>query len=216
MKYLEITTLDHINAVLSSLERTGDCRLVGRVEAYSCALAPLSRVLAPRTRPGAYDLRGQVCVCVGVAGRGLSGKAAGDDKKLYKILENKYSEDHDEHDMLSTASPFGPLAQHASRKTLYYLIATLNASFTDYDFRCVSQLTDRALSLGATCDGTNDAGRADTRGWPLTPAMPRPSSLQSSRWPWRSAISPCRSTRPAPSRPTLPTGCGRPSTASST
>jgi hypothetical protein len=32
-------------------------------------------------------------------------------------------------------SPFGPLNQPSSRRTLFYLIATLNASFPDYDFR---------------------------------------------------------------------------------
>jgi len=36
MKYLELKTLDHINAVLSSMERNGDNCMQGRVEAYSC------------------------------------------------------------------------------------------------------------------------------------------------------------------------------------
>jgi hypothetical protein len=35
---------------------------------------------------------------------------------------------------LSRASPFGPLSQVSSRRTFAYLIATLNASHTDYDF----------------------------------------------------------------------------------
>jgi hypothetical protein len=35
---------------------------------------------------------------------------------------------------LSRASPFGPLSQISSRRTFAYLIATLNASHTDYDF----------------------------------------------------------------------------------
>ena len=32
-------------------------------------------------------------------------------------------------------SPFGPLDHPSSRKTLFYLISTLNASYPDYDFR---------------------------------------------------------------------------------
>ena len=66
-----------------------------------------------------------------------TGKAAGEDKKLYKSLENKFSEDLDDYQDggLSIVSPFGPLTQNASRKTLYYLISTLNSSFPDYDFR---------------------------------------------------------------------------------
>eukprot|EP00842_Homolaphlyctis_polyrhiza_P004205 jgi/Hompol1/4786/HPOL_003881-RA len=36
--------------------------------------------------------------------------------------------------LLSPVSPFGPLAQPTSRKTLFYLLATLNAAYPDYDF----------------------------------------------------------------------------------
>lgn len=62
-------------------------------------------------------------------------KTVGEDKRLYKTLESKYIEDMEsEVPELSTVSPFGPLTQQASRKTLYHLIATLNASFPDYDF----------------------------------------------------------------------------------
>ncbi|KAJ1918488.1 RNA polymerase III-inhibiting protein maf1 [Mycoemilia scoparia] len=82
-------------------------QLIGRVEAYTC-------------------------------------KSAGADKKLYKQLEHRYQVDAEEarlspeHSSLTTLiSPFGPLSQSASRKTLFYLIATLNASFPDYDFRQV-------------------------------------------------------------------------------
>ncbi|KAJ3121356.1 hypothetical protein HK100_012414 [Physocladia obscura] len=35
---------------------------------------------------------------------------------------------------VSPSSPYGPLAQVTSRKTLFYLLATLNAAFPDYDF----------------------------------------------------------------------------------
>ncbi|KAF9977546.1 RNA polymerase III-inhibiting protein maf1 [Actinomortierella ambigua] len=64
-------------------------------------------------------------------------KAAGSDKKLYKQIEVKYDtansppEDSSFRDIIS---PFGPLNQPASRRTLFYLIGTLNASFPDYDF----------------------------------------------------------------------------------
>ncbi|KAJ2583497.1 RNA polymerase III-inhibiting protein maf1, partial [Coemansia sp. RSA 1797] len=80
---------------------------------------------------------------VGCKGQGdWEGKAAGTDKKLYRYLENKYQEELEEAKALTPeqssltniASPFGPLTQPASRKMLFYLIATLNASFPDYDF----------------------------------------------------------------------------------
>jgi len=97
MKYLEISVFDQINDALSCVEAT-DCRIYGRIEAYSC-------------------------------------KAAGEDKKLYKSLETKYNEElESEPPDLVANSPFGPLTHHASRKTLYHLIAALNACFSDYDF----------------------------------------------------------------------------------
>jgi len=83
---------------------SGDAIINGRVEAYSC-------------------------------------KNAGSDKKLYKGIEQQYSElskspkPAGEGDTMAlSVSPFGPLAASASRKTFVYLIATLNASYCDYDF----------------------------------------------------------------------------------
>jgi hypothetical protein len=71
----------------------------------------------------------------------LLGKSAGADKKLFKQLESKYSFDissssfsPDDRHLNNVVSPFGPLDQAASRKTLFYLLATLNAAFPDYDF----------------------------------------------------------------------------------
>lgn len=74
----------------------------------------------------------------------IPGKAAGADKRLYKHLENKYDPtapnnmlsppEDDGFSIRNIISPFGPMDQPASRKTLFYLIGTLNASFPDYDF----------------------------------------------------------------------------------
>ncbi|KAJ1736417.1 RNA polymerase III-inhibiting protein maf1 [Coemansia sp. Benny D160-2] len=105
MKYLDIESFRALNSQLSFPTTSGDRHVLGRIEAYSC-------------------------------------KVAGADKKLYRYLENKYQEDLEEAKTLSPeqssltniVSPFGPLTQSASRKTLFYLIATLNASFPDYDF----------------------------------------------------------------------------------
>ncbi|KAJ2530030.1 RNA polymerase III-inhibiting protein maf1, partial [Coemansia sp. RSA 1935] len=105
MKYLDIESFRTLNTRLSFPTTSGDRHVLGRIEAYSC-------------------------------------KAAGTDKKLYRYLENKYQEELEEAKALTPeqssltniASPFGPLTQPASRKMLFYLIATLNASFPDYDF----------------------------------------------------------------------------------
>ncbi|RKP39386.1 repressor of RNA polymerase III transcription Maf1, partial [Dimargaris cristalligena] len=108
MKYLDIADFNIINPVLS-FETSGENRVNGRLEAYSC-------------------------------------KFAGADKKLYKFFENKFQEDLLEASSLSPeqslshmTSPFGPLTETSSRKVLFYLIATLNASFPDYDFRFITK-----------------------------------------------------------------------------
>ena len=79
-------------------------------------------------------------------------KAAGSDKKLYKNIESSLESQYksllsfhaalppSQHLQatdswkLSRASPFGSLSQISSRRTFAYLIATLNASHSDYDF----------------------------------------------------------------------------------
>lgn len=92
------------------------------------------------------------------------GKTVGDDKKLYKSLESKYVEEiESEIPDISAASPFGPLTQQASRKTLYHLIATLNASFPDYDFRLgfTSVLCLKLLSIEHTPTLWNSNAKAE-------------------------------------------------------
>lgn len=71
------------------------------------------------------------------------------DKKLFKSLESAYNDDLSAMHSHSPPSfpdgssildgggemtPFGPIDKHASRKTLYLLIATLNIAFPDYEF----------------------------------------------------------------------------------
>ncbi|CAG8469030.1 7724_t:CDS:2, partial [Dentiscutata heterogama] len=64
------------------------------------------------------------------------------DKKLYKNLEGRWnaqitqsqSVSPEQHSFHNIISPFGPMDQPSSRRTLFNLIATLNASYPDYDF----------------------------------------------------------------------------------
>jgi len=71
----------------------------------------------------------------------FTGKLAGVDKKLYKHLEGQWNSDSSEsvspdhnHSLHDIISPFGPMNQPSSRRMLFNLIATLNASYPDYDF----------------------------------------------------------------------------------
>lgn len=88
------------------------------------------------------------------------GKQTGVDRKLKKVIDSRYTEEpaqpqpHEgSPDLLpppspvspelgpspleTIVSPFGPLYESTSRKTLVYLLGTLNASYDDYDFRLV-------------------------------------------------------------------------------
>jgi len=64
-------------------------------------------------------------------------KRVGSDKKFYKSMEEQYqvelSKSPSDSELLAT-SPFGPLSESSSRKTLIYLISLLNVAFPDYDF----------------------------------------------------------------------------------
>ena len=77
---------------------------------------------------------------------GCAGKTVGSDKKLYKELEYQISMSKSPKSPKSpkgmevdlSVSPFGPLTENGSKKTFMYLIATLNSSYFDYDFRYLS------------------------------------------------------------------------------
>lgn len=63
------------------------------------------------------------------------------DKKLFKSLEHAYNDELSHSppvpswlDREPEETPFGPMDKHASRKTLYLLIATLNIAFPDHEF----------------------------------------------------------------------------------
>ncbi|KAJ8947487.1 hypothetical protein NQ318_009790 [Aromia moschata] len=92
MKLLESTRFEAINNALSI--QTGDSKIIGRIESYSC-------------------------------------KMAGGDKALYKRFN---SEGCTLYSRSISGDEEGPLCDTISRKTLFYLIATLNSSFPDYDF----------------------------------------------------------------------------------
>lgn len=57
------------------------------------------------------------------------------DKKLFKQLEHRYNSDSiDTIISPPNSEPFGSLNESAPRKTLFYLVATLNALFPEHDF----------------------------------------------------------------------------------
>lgn len=109
MKLLESSRFEAINNALSI--KTGDSKIFGRIESYSC-------------------------------------KMAGGDKAMYKRFNAEHGMNPNDLQALSppqglspgysrsiSGDEDGPLCDTISRKTLFYLIATLNSTFQpDYDF----------------------------------------------------------------------------------
>jgi len=64
----------------------------------------------------------------------ITGKLAGQDKKNFGAIETDVVEELSSSPNLYSTSPVGPLTDAHSRKTLIYLILTLNQAYPDYDF----------------------------------------------------------------------------------
>lgn len=134
---------------------TPECHVLGRVEAYSC-------------------------------------KAVNKEKKLYKQLETRYAEDVQFYQSISPdeahaslSSPFGQLDQPSSRRTLFYLIATLNAAFPDHQFddvkpeqfrkesrdMAINSLSTTLLNLGRNHPMAGDQFRIGAVSSPKSPPL---------------------------------------------
>lgn len=89
-------------------------------------LAPLTRInnFLDHVDAGEYVVYGHL--------EAYSCKLAGLDKKLSKSLDYDFQAGSSPQEL--SMSPVGPLSESASRKTLIYLILTLNNIYPDYDF----------------------------------------------------------------------------------
>lgn len=121
MRYLELPQLATLNTILSRIEADDGSRISGRAEAFSA-------------------------------------KAAGADRKLWRHLEGRFGEqlvggsgpeilDNNQYNNVPSSPP-GPgiipsttmshvVVGGVPLKHLYYLIATMNMVFPDYDFRYI-------------------------------------------------------------------------------
>lgn len=113
MKLLESTVFEEINRAL--LIDSGDNKIVGRIESYSCKMAGDAKQLYKRFNSAQ-----------GVTPHDL--QALSPPQTAMGISPSQYSRS-------ISGDEDGPLCDTISRKTLFYLIATLNAAFyPDYDF----------------------------------------------------------------------------------
>ncbi|XP_072110403.1 repressor of RNA polymerase III transcription MAF1 homolog [Mobula birostris] len=111
MKLLENSSFEAISSQLTI--ETGDSRIIGRIESYSCKMAGDDKQMFKQ-----FCQEGQPHVLEALSPPQTTG-----------ISPNRLSKSQ------SGDEGEGPLCDKCSRKTLFYLIATLNASFRpDYDF----------------------------------------------------------------------------------
>ncbi|KAI0071429.1 Maf1-domain-containing protein [Panus rudis PR-1116 ss-1] len=120
MKYIEIPELSRLAQALT--HEGPECAVHTRIEAYSC-------------------------------------KNIKRDKKLFRSLESAYNEEVSNSPPLPSfmtvdrepdMTPFGPMKDPNSRKTLYLLIATLNVAFPDHDFSDVRPVHFNREESGAS------------------------------------------------------------------
>ncbi|KAI9343123.1 Maf1 regulator-domain-containing protein [Obelidium mucronatum] len=164
MKYLEYNSLEEINTALSCVDAR-DTRVFSRLDAYSCkstgddkklkmhidekyeddeallAGSPIPQSIYSSSNP--YS-----SAAAAAAATGTLATSATTGTFLTTPLSTSFSH--------SPSSPFGPLAQITSRKTLFYLLATLNAAFPDYDFSDVKpELFTKVPMLGTVQRNVN-------------------------------------------------------------
>ena len=131
-----------INSFLDSVD-VGDLIVKGDLEAYSCeagggapAAAAVLSCLATSPQGATLHCPGHTMLIPCTLRRPpLAGKLAGLDKKLSRSLEEEVAAGGTDSPSYSLSkSPVGPLQEGSSRKTLVYLILTLNHIYPDYDF----------------------------------------------------------------------------------
>jgi len=124
MKYLEIAELDRVAEALNV--KTGEWKLEARIECYSLRSSNNEKKLFKDLEDKYLAVVRQVAREVSGAGTANGRQTGRDDKTERERLEEQLG------------SPFGSLDDPEALKTLFILITTLNATFTDHDFANVS------------------------------------------------------------------------------
>eukprot|EP01132_Coremiostelium_polycephalum_P010897 gene10897-13352_t len=144
VKYLDLVGLIGVNSYLNSID-AGDGVLQGCVEGYSCKIVgadkkifksidkELEEAAIISTSVGSLGQHQGASSLNAVAGGGGGGSNGSGGSLGHHHLQLPNSYNSSSLVTMST-SPFGPMTSSASRKSLIYLIQTLNSSFVDYDF----------------------------------------------------------------------------------
>ncbi|GAM29041.1 hypothetical protein SAMD00019534_122170 [Acytostelium subglobosum LB1] len=132
MKYLDSTNLIGLSTYLDRLD-CGDSILNGILESYSCKFAGSDKKLYKSLDK---ELETQYSSSLDAHHGSTSGSSVSSSTQHHlsnHLLQSASFSESNVNGGLSI-SPFGPLTSSAGRKTMIYLISTLNACFVDYDF----------------------------------------------------------------------------------
>lgn len=133
MKFMEFTVLEELNTLISCIE-AGDSRAYGRIEAYSCKSTVDDKKLKQYIdkKYGDFDEE-EPSSAMSTSLNSTSPRSS-----LPTPIGTTPTSRHSIASSPRSASPkvhgHGALSLSIAKKTLFYLLATLNAAFPDYDF----------------------------------------------------------------------------------
>ena len=135
MKLLESSRFEAVNSALSF--ETGDSKILARIESYSCKMIGSEKALYKRWNGSGEGARSpHAFEALSPPGQGFFSGGNGGNTSPLMTNSSWSSEDEDVGHLNSPSgsTPTPILCDVISRKTLFYLISTLNAAFPDYDF----------------------------------------------------------------------------------
>ncbi|KAK5583013.1 hypothetical protein RB653_004603 [Dictyostelium firmibasis] len=134
MKYIDSLQLIGLNSFLNSVD-VGDALLMGELEEYSCKMAGSDKKIYRSLDKELEELSNTHSGAMNIANsnsnnnnNNSSSNSNGDNGTLSVSMNSPSPTSN------ISVSPFGPLSNSTSRKTMIYLIQLLNLSFPDYDF----------------------------------------------------------------------------------
>ncbi|KAM9952832.1 hypothetical protein ACTFIR_007888 [Dictyostelium discoideum] len=138
MKYIDSLQLIGLNSYLNSID-VGDALLMGELEAYSCKMAGSDKKIYRSLDKELEELSNANSGAMNITNNSNNNNT--NDNSNGSSSNNNNNNNTLSVSMNSpsptsniSVSPFGPMSNSTSRKTMIYLIQLLNLSFPDYDF----------------------------------------------------------------------------------
>lgn len=135
MKLLESSRFEVVNSAL--FLESGDTKIHGRIESYSCKMIGVDKQAYKKfnsDNPNPQSLEALSPPTTSGFPSGGVGGGGGRQRTFSRTYSSSHSDDDVDVAAATDALDNPTLCDVISRKTLFYLISTLNAAFPDYDF----------------------------------------------------------------------------------